>query len=426
MHDSLVSLQNEVDETIAVFQANVPHKEAFNIRSNSWNRPALSPLDILDDLADLSNIISLYDVDDLGSDFVNRLHQFTIALKFARANTISQVISDEPTAIINYIISIRSIRRFLQMSLGDDRQVSLVSRMASLRGTLKAIDDEIAPVLPKVNELSVIVGDIENAHKAAGIAQEDLTRISEMKIQIEAFNTTIRELLEQSGSRYGKLEKMEKEISKAHRGIQELLSESRSAYTTINSISLARAFGGRSKHLLYHSWGWIALLIISLGLGGFIGMIRLDTLSELALKPDVSLNIMLINVVVSVLALGAPVWLAWIATKQINQQLKLSEEYGYKASVFGTYEAFRLEAEKIDNAAKEELLEIIFARLNELPIRHIDDKNHGSPMQEITSSNIVKRAFMAVPGFATQVVELAREKVKERRQKTKPADEERE
>jgi hypothetical protein len=54
------------------------------------------------------------------------------------------------------------------------------------------------------------------------------------------------------------------------------------------------------------------------------------------------------DVVLSLLSIGAPIWLAWQATKQIGQRFRLSEDYAFKASISRAYEGFRREAARID------------------------------------------------------------------------------
>lgn len=40
-----------------------------------------------------------------------------------------------------------------------------------------------------------------------------------------------------------------------------------------------------------------------------------------------------INVLLTMLSVSAPVWLGWVATKQIAQRFRLAEDYAYKASI---------------------------------------------------------------------------------------------
>jgi hypothetical protein len=107
------------------------------------------------------------------------------------------------------------------------------------------------------------------------------------------------------------------------------------------------------------------------------------------------------------LSIGAPIWFAWLSTKQIGQRFKLSEDYAFKAAVSRAYEGFRREAARIDPVMEARLLESALSRLDEQPLRFMDADNHGSPWQEMLNSDLVKEAVKAVPGFAGQVKDLA-------------------
>ena len=57
--------------------------------------------------------------------------------------------------------------------------------------------------------------------------------------------------------------------------------------------------------------------------------------------------------------------------------------------------------------AQPRLLASALTRLDELPLRLVEPDSHGSPWHELASSDLVKDAMRAVPGFAGQVKELA-------------------
>jgi hypothetical protein len=107
------------------------------------------------------------------------------------------------------------------------------------------------------------------------------------------------------------------------------------------------------------------------------------------------------------LSVGAPIWFGWLATKQIGQRFRLAEDYAFKASISRAYEGFRREAARVDKNMEARLLASALTRLDELPLRLIETDTHGSPWHELASSDLVKDAMRAVPGFAGQVQALA-------------------
>jgi hypothetical protein len=114
---------------------------------------------------------------------------------------------------------------------------------------------------------------------------------------------------------------------------------------------------------------------------GWIAFDRLHKLSDLLAKTDLPLTILIPNIIFSFLSVGGPVWFASIATKRINSQFKLAEDYAFKAAVARAYEGFRREAEKIDHRLEAHLLASALTRLDEQPLRLVDHEPPPSAFQ---------------------------------------------
>ena len=148
-------------------------------------------------------------------------------------------------------------------------------------------------------------------------------------------------------------------------------------------------------------------MIFALFAGGIIGAVRIVDLERTLTDTTVPAAKVVVNLVVSILSVGAPVWFAWLSTKQIGQRFRLAEDYAFKASVSRAYEGYRREAARVDKDMEAKLLASALSRLDELPLRLIETSTHGSPLHELLSSNAVKQALRGVPGFTDQVRELA-------------------
>jgi hypothetical protein len=154
-------------------------------------------------------------------------------------------------------------------------------------------------------------------------------------------------------------------------------------------------------------WLWVVGLLAALWAGNHFGSAQLHTLNELSAQSNVSTGILVLNLLLSLLSIAAPIWFGWLATKQIGQRFRLSEDYAYKASISRAYEGFRREASRIDKQLEAKLLESALSRLDELPLRYVETDNHGSPWHEFASSSLVKQALRVAPDFAEHVKELA-------------------
>ncbi len=116
-----------------------------------------------------------------------------------------------------------------------------------------------------------------------------------------------------------------------------------------------------------------------------------------------------INVILSILSIGAPVWFAWLSTKQIGQNFRLAEDYAFKASVAKAYEGYRREAASLDPLFEQRLFGSALTRLEEAPIRLVEARSFSSPLHEFISNDEIKKAFDTIPAFKEKVIELVNE-----------------
>lgn len=75
-----------------------------------------------------------------------------------------------------------------------------------------------------------------------------------------------------------------------------------------------------------------------------------------------------LHIILSIVSVGAPLWFAWLATKQIGQRFRLAKDYSYKASVAKAYEGYRREAARIDEDFENRLFDSALTRLEEAPL----------------------------------------------------------
>ena len=94
--------------------------------------------------------------------------------------------------------------------------------------------------------------------------------------------------------------------------------------------------------------GWVGGLALALVAGSFLGAEKLVSLSAELASDSPKWGLIVTQVLLAVLSIGAPLWFSWLATKQIGQRFRLSEDYAFKASVAKAYEGYRKEAAKLD------------------------------------------------------------------------------
>ncbi|MGL5128441.1 MAG: hypothetical protein ACRC7D_09840 [Aeromonas popoffii] len=200
----------------------------------------------------------------------------------------------------------------------------------------------------------------------------------------------------------------------------QLVSNCEDAYRITTSKGLAGAFDQRAKQLAKSMWVWVFGLLCALGAAWYVGAQRIEILTSSLSTPDPKWGMVSMHFMLAVVSLGAPLWFAWLSTKQIGQRFKLAEDYGFKASVAKAYEGYRKEASRIDQKLEARLFESALTRVEEAPLRLVEGTSHGTPWHELAESSGFRDALKNIPEFRDKVFSLAQSMVdKPRRSQSK-------
>ncbi|WP_170593056.1 hypothetical protein [Ruegeria arenilitoris] len=273
-----------------------------------------------------------------------------------------------------------------------------------------SIEKRLADLSPRTESLQEKIGAIEAAHDAAEqlpTDMEELRRNNEelRKLLSEAQKTTalIVNNLEKTKSVRTEVEGLHKVTADLADQSQHLVEKCDENYRITTSAGLAGAFETRSKSLTKTGWVWVFLLAAALGCAVGIGYFRLEAYEDL-LRTSASTSVILLNLLVTVLGVGGPIWLAWLSTKNIGQSFKLAEDYAFKASISKAYEGYRKEAVNLDQEFAKQLFGSALTRLDELPSRFISPADHNSPLQEMLDNPTIKEFLSKFPEMKEQLV----------------------
>ncbi|EPM82362.1 hypothetical protein RYA05_15855 [Pseudomonas syringae pv. actinidiae] len=261
----------------------------------------------------------------------------------------------------------------------------------------------------RTKTLDEMVGRIEKAHDAADQLPTDLETLAESQKKVSDLLSRAEGDKALLASILSAAEHVGQEMDTRSAEAKEILERCESAYSSATSLGLAAAFSERSKALDNSMWGWVGGLVASLLIGGAFGSWQLRNLAEALANPQAQGLTIGVNLVLSVLSVGGPIWFAWLATKQIGQRFRLSEDYAFKASISRAYEGYRREAARIDPDLEYQLLQSALSRLDEQPLRLVESASYGSPWHELLSSDVVKDAAKTIPGFVDKVMGFANE-----------------
>jgi hypothetical protein len=250
---------------------------------------------------------------------------------------------------------------------------------------LRSIDAQLTNLEGKSVDLNSQISSINDAHAAAESLPTDLKELQEARTNLQS---ALRELDTKSKT----AEIAEKSISKILKNVQchetqaaALAEKCGSAYSAATTKGLGEAFDTRARKLAISMWVWAFALIISLILGACMAHDRISTIKDLLVGQTPSSSLVWINIVLSAFTVAAPVWFAWVSTKQIGQRFRLAEDYSFKASIAQAYEGYRREAISIDETLAQRLFSTALDRLDEAPLRLVETSTHGSPFHELVN-----------------------------------------
>lgn len=406
MHIGLSNVQRELTNIVEQLETKIPTAEPFSIAHNNWSFPGLTKADLIAEVQDLVTLIDKYQTEDLGKseativDYVRRL-------QYLQIQTIPNLWSNPAAGVPAFLLTIHGIRRLLCALQPEDNRAEMLTSLRKATAQVRAIEAKINGLQPRTASLDDIVGRIEQAYNAADQLPTDLASLSEARSQIAGLVREAEQDQLKLTSLHDEAAEIDKTLKNRLSEAEAVLERCETAYSAATSVGLAAAFSERSNSLAGSMWVWVFGLVCALLAGSFFGSTQLHNLSELLKLPGASPSIVLLNLLLSLLSVAAPVWFAWLATKQIGQRFRLAEDYAFKASISRAYEGFRREAARFDKDMEARLLGSALSRLDELPLRLVEPDTHGSPWHELASSDAVKQALAAIPGFADQVRDLA-------------------
>ncbi|SCV00585.1 conserved hypothetical protein [Cupriavidus necator] len=409
MHQALVKIQDELQKVISQLQKSVGSDEPLGNVHNNWSFPGLTRSELVEEAQSIIDLIDEHGGDDLGSAEA-RIQDYVRRLTHLHSQTVPNLWGNGNQAVSAYMLTLDGLRKALAPAFSRDAAAEAAEAAAQLRRLamqIRGLEARLGGLEPRTATLSTMVERIEQAYTAADQLPADLESLAEARQAIEALlkasteeSTRITDTRSQASSLYTQLNQYAKDAD-------GVLQRCQTAYSAATSVGLAAAFTERSDSLSKSMWFWVAGLIAALSLGSYFGSQQLNSLSELFQQPHAPTSVLVLNLALSLLSVGAPVWFSWLATKQIGHRFRLSEDYAFKASISRAYEGFRREAARFDKEMESRVLASALTRLDELPLRLVETESHGSPWHELASSHTVKQAMKAVPGFTAQIKDLA-------------------
>lgn len=414
MHAVLTMIDSELVKLCTALRTALPNNEPLSNAHNVWNNPGTTRDELVDVVERIIAMIKERGSDQLVCNEV-LVADYQRRIVFLSGNTVPQLWSGNGgQAVSVFLITMQGLQLALDKALPSSQK--FVDEVAQERANVKtavtrlrALEAGISDLEPRSKSLTDMVSRIEQANSAADQLPVDLAALKEARKTIEELLGEVNLDRAKVGNFASAANVDKATLTGRVKEAEDIVARCSAAYAASTSHGLAAAFSERSSALGKSMWVWVVGLIIALGLGSWIGSTQLRGFAEAIKQPDSNLTVVVVNLVLALLSVGASVWFAWLATKQIGQRFRLAEDYAFKASVSRAYEGYRREAANIDEEFVSRLFASALSRLDEQPLRLVETTTHGSPWHELASSELMRKAAESVPEFAASVTQLARD-----------------
>lgn len=326
MHETLSNILEELGALADAIEDSLPDNEPLTISQANWTFPAISRSEIRDRV-DRSYVL----IKNFGSDSIKSneklLADYPRRLSYLKDNALPNMPGSAPAIITAIFTTLDALDHAVAPSLDRDPNGEAIKKIRSLNKRLQSRQDQMEEIGPKVDELTKMVERIEDAHEAADKLPTDLKSLREARARIDGILTEIESDRKKAADSIEKVEDVKKDIVQHGKDAKSVLDRCETAYAAATSVGLAAAFSERSKSLGWSVWIWTILLIASLTIAGFLGFWRIQALATTISDPDASEARTLLQFLLSILSVGAPIWFAWLATRQIGQRFRIAEDY---------------------------------------------------------------------------------------------------
>jgi len=406
MHQSLVAVCAALDELSSAIISGWSGDQTFQ-EAWGWNCLPLTRQEFAKlpkNLADRIRTVAPTELQPVGLEVISDIPR---RLQLLRTNTLPQLYNgNSVSAAPVFLETLRWVETVLDPLLGWQRADEPELLPPALARRLKTYNTRLNRLDPDMDSLVGMVERIKAANDASAQLDTDLDSLNAAQQYVHRMVGEISAIHSQARTKEAETLQTIKSITDQENQAKKLVDGCEEAYRITTTKGLASAFDERAKSLKESMQWWVAGLFAALVAGGLLGAHRIEMLSAAISGHEPQWGAVLLQLVLSALSIGGPLWFAWLATKQVGQRFRLAEDYAFKASVAKAYEGYRKEAARIDELFEARLFSSALSRLEEAPLRLVEGTTHGSPWHEFMSSSAFQEAVSTVPEFKETLTEI--------------------
>ncbi|MCP1205472.1 hypothetical protein NIM72_07925 [Pantoea sp. B550] len=410
MHAKLVELKEKLEQLNTYLETlTFPNEDI-----SSWNValfPALHVQDLIYIPLELANKVSKFKKYVPDEYDIARIDGCLEVIEKTKSN-VTNISSGQPATAAQHVISYLLTIYFIKNEIDDLFSFEVLANREllpkAILNRLVMYDENLEAIKSKAGDIENKISIINEAYEAAEQLPTTLKTLRSLSEDLEGINRNSFSLSENISSLNSRSITAYDELSEKRTKILDLTDEMKdsinhymqayaeeaesyiekceSAFRATTTKGLAGAFEAKAQKLNASIRWWVAGLTGALATGAVVGYFRLQVLEHYLSGTDASSIKLFIQLFLSFLSVGAPLWFAWLATKQIGQRFRLAEDYEFKASVSKAYEGYKKEAINLDESFSQRLFGNALTRLEEPPLRFVEESHPSSPLMEILSS----------------------------------------
>jgi hypothetical protein len=382
---------------------------------HGWNQPALTRHDLAGIASGLADRIRRANVEEVDESVAKALAEVPRRLQLLHGDTVPNLFNGHGhQAAPAYMAALNWLDRLLEPVLYWRLVTDTKQMPVNIARRLRSVQAELDAIVPEKDSLHEQIRLIGEATEAAESLPADLESLRKARNEVLRISTESASLLGKIDEKNSNAEAALNAIVQSESEASRLIAQCNEAYRITTTTGLAASFDQRAKTLSRSMWVWVVGLLVALITGAIIGAQRVELLTNALGNQNPHWGVIWIHVVLSVLSVGAPLWFAWLATKQVGQRFRLAEDYGFKASVAKAYEGYRREAARIDEAFEARLFSSALSRLEEAPLRLVEETSHGSPWHELIASDAFRSAMEKVPSLRERFLNITKDAARDR------------
>ncbi len=353
-----------------------------------WNMPAMNRHEFADLIRSPRELIQNIDTTNISDADFQRLQAIPQRIQYVRDQCLPNLPGGNAqnvyVVVESLVHSLRAIlERYAEAPLNlqaiEDKKLLPAQQLR----TLRRYDAGIQRLGVESEELASKVSAINAAHEVAEALPADLQTLEDARRRYEAAKNELESIAKRAQASEASVDQIKTNLAAADEEARRVVERANAAYSAATTVGLGKAFAERAASLSRSTVFLGVVLVIALAVGATITYFRVQRVQALIAQPNIAFDILWLNVMLTALSVSAPVWLAWLVTRQIGQRFRLAEDYSYKATVARAYEGYRSEAAVIDEELVKKLFAIALDRVGEPPLRLVEKDSPGSPAHEV-------------------------------------------